>query len=149
MFLFSKYSLAWIFVIKLCLGFVGLFFFHFFFKWTSVILFQSKGSEPSWAGQLGFFHHLCESQVEPVICQLFVDWLTSHHSSPTAVLALRGSRVGKEGVRVSLSYVHSPWEFQEQGYFIKLLWSASHYCMMCMWSRGSGLYLLEWWVITA
>lgn len=147
MFLFSKYSLACICAVKLCLGFVvGL------FKWTSVILFQSGGSEPSWVGQPGFPTTSVESQTEPVFHQLFVDWLTSCHSSPTAVLALRASWVWRERVRVSLFYAVAHGSSRSREISLScpdqpLLNAKVTALRGC--ETGSGVYLLEWWVIAA
>lgn len=65
----------------------------FFLKWTSVILFWSRISEPNWARLLGFLHYFCRVTNGACLCQLLVDWLTSHYSPPTVVLAQRVSWV--------------------------------------------------------
>lgn len=139
MFLFFKYSLACVCVVKLCLGFVFGFFFVCVFFLNEHLLFSLGPAflNPTGQGNLASSTTSAESQMEPVFCQLLIDWLTSHYSPPTvllalrgsgvcqspptSVLALRGSWVWREGVRVSLFCAHGLWEFQKQGYFIKRL----------------------------
>lgn len=66
MFLFFKYSLACIYVVKLCLGV------YFFFFNEHLLFFQLRVSEPNWAGQLGFLYHLCK--VTDGACHLLAPW---------------------------------------------------------------------------
>lgn len=88
-----------------------------------------------------------ESQMEPVTHQLFVDWLTSCHSSPTAVLALRGSWVWRERVRVSLFCAAALGNSRSRDISLNcsdqpLLNAKVTALSGC--ETGSGVYLLEW-----